>query len=76
MISMSTKRESERAATTFSEDDKTREIRTALTEQHHSVEKALDETKDNVKRTIEEARKDMPRSTSNQWLSRALFPGN
>jgi len=60
---MSTKREPERAATTFAEDDKTIEIRTALTEQHHSVEKALDETKDNIKRTIEEARTDIPRNT-------------
>jgi hypothetical protein len=63
MIGMSTKREAERAATTFSEDDKTREVRTTLTEQHHSVDKALDETKDNIKRTIEEARKDIPRNT-------------
>jgi hypothetical protein len=63
MKSMSTKREAERAATTFSEDDKTREARTTLTEQHHSVDKALDETKDNIKRTIEEARKDIPRNT-------------
>ena len=60
---MSTKREAERAATTFSEDDKTREVRTALAEQHHSVDKALDETKDNIKKTIEEARKDIPRNT-------------
>jgi hypothetical protein len=41
----------------------TREARTTLTEQHHSVDKALDETKDNIKRTIEEARKDIPRNT-------------
>ncbi|MGC2669889.1 MAG: hypothetical protein WA220_11965, partial [Candidatus Nitrosopolaris sp.] len=60
---MSTKREAERVATSFSEDDKTREARTTLTEQHHSVDKALDETKDNIKRTIEEARKDIPRNT-------------
>jgi hypothetical protein len=33
MINVSTKRETERAATTFSEDDKTGEVRTTLTEQ-------------------------------------------
>jgi hypothetical protein len=60
---MSTKKEAERAATTFSVDDKTREVRTTLAEQHHSVDKALEETKDNIKRTIEEARKDIPRNT-------------
>ncbi len=60
---MSTKREPERATTTFAEDDKTIEVSTALTEQHHSVEKALDDTKYNIKRTIEEARKDIPRNT-------------
>lgn len=60
---MSTKREADRAATTFSEDDKTREVRTTLAEQHQSVHTALDETKDNIKRTIEEARKDIPHNT-------------
>ena len=60
---MSTKREPERAATTFAEDDKTIEVRTALTEQHHSVEKALDETRDNIRRTVDEARREIPRNT-------------
>jgi len=63
MINVSTKRETERAATTFSEDDKTGEVRTTLTEQHHSVDKALDETKDNIRRTTDEARKVIPRYT-------------
>jgi gas vesicle protein len=63
MIIMSTKKEAERSTTTQSEDDKTKEVRTALSEQRHSVDRALDETKDNIKRTIEEARREIPRNT-------------
>jgi len=63
MIDMSTKKEAEGSTTTQSEDDKTKEVRTALSEQRHSVDRALDETKDNIKRTIEEARREIPRNT-------------
>lgn len=62
---MSTKRDAERSTTTTtqSEEDKTKEVRTALSEQRRSVDRALDETKDNIKRTIEEARREIPRNT-------------
>ena len=63
MINMSTKREAERSTTTQSEEDKTKEAKTVLSEQRQSVDRALDETKDNIKRTIEEARREIPRNT-------------
>ena len=46
-----------------SEDDKTFQVRTTLSEQHESVDRVLDETKDNINRTLEEARRDIPRNT-------------
>jgi hypothetical protein len=63
MIDISTNREAERSTTTQSEEDKTKEARTVLSEQRQSVDRALDETKDNIKRTIEEARREIPRNT-------------
>src|SRR5207245_2848149 len=47
MINMSTKREAERSTTTQSEEDKTKEAKTVLSEQRQSVDRELDETKDN-----------------------------
>jgi len=63
MINMSTKKEADGSITTQSKDDKTKEVRTALSEQRHSADRALDETKDNIKRTIEEAIREIPRNT-------------
>jgi hypothetical protein len=55
-----TKKEAERSSTI---DDDKRELRTGLSEQNHSVDRALDITRDNIKRTIEEARREIPRNT-------------
>ena len=63
MINMSTKREAERSTTTQSEEDKTKEAKTVLSEQRQSVDRALDETKDNIRRSTDEARKEIPRYT-------------
>ena len=57
---MSTKKDSERAATEY---DAKRELRTELSEQSHAVERVLDETRNNIRRTVDEAKREIPHNT-------------
>src|SRR5439155_17575167 len=53
VISMSTKKEAERASTEY-------DLKRG---QNNAVDRALDETRDNIRRTVDEARREIPRNT-------------